>query len=172
MYTKYYGLKEMPFDLTPNPKYIFITESYLEVLANLKYAIEYKKGLVAVTGEVGMGKTTALRSAIQQFDSTVLPVYIFNPYLNISEFLSQFSAGLGIPYVAGNPKDVILRDIGNVLARRHAQGLFTILIIDEAHGLSDEVLEEIRLLSNFETDYEKLLQIILCGQPELSTILN
>ena len=172
MYHEFYGLSEIPFSLTPNLKYIFKTESYLEVMANLRYGIAQSKGLVAVTGEVGLGKTTALRSAIRQFDNSILPVYIFNPSLTVGEFFRHLVNGLGleVPRTASKPE--VLDALGRLLSVRHRKGMRTVLIIDEAHGLSPKVLEEIRLLSNFETNSEKLLQIILCGQPELGTVLN
>src|ERR1044072_8436144 len=165
MYRDYYKLKTIPFGLTPDPKYIFKTESHLEVTANLKYCIEHSKGIVVVLGEVGTGKTTTLRSMIQQFGHDILSVYIFNPYLPVSEFFELFTDGLnlGLPRTAS--KADLLGAIGRTLAMRHAKGLRTVLVVDEAHGLSTSLLEEIRLLANFETNSEKLLQVILCGQP-------
>jgi general secretion pathway protein A len=172
MYAEYYGLKEIPFGLTPDLNYIFKTESYLEVISTLKYGVEHNKGLVVLTGEVGTGKTTTLRSTIQQFGEEVLPVYIFNPFLTASEFFQQFIDGLGLGMGQSASKPEVLAVLGRFLALRHSEGLRTVLIIDEAHGLPSPVLEEIRLLLNFETNSEKLLQMILCGQPELQAILN
>lgn len=172
MYLEYYGLKEMPFGLTPDPRYIFKTESHLEMLATVCYAIEHNKGLVVVTGEVGTGKTTTLRAALQQFSDEVLCVYIFNPFLTASEFLEQLAHefDLDLPKTASKPE--MLAALGQLLATRHSQGLRTVLIVDEAHGLPTALLEEIRLLLNFETSSEKLLQVILSGQPELHELLN
>ena len=172
MYLEFYGLKEMPFGLTPDPRYIFKTESHLEMLATVRYAIEHNKGLVVVTGEVGTGKTTALRAALQQFTDEVLCVYIFNPFLTASEFYEQLSSEfeLGLPRTASKPES--LEALGHLLARRHSQRLRTVLIVDEAHGLPTALLEEIRLLLNFETNSEKMLQVILSGQPELHEVLN
>ena len=172
MYLEFYGLKEMPFGLTPDPRYIFKTESHLEVLATVRYAIEHNKGLVVVTGEVGAGKTTTLRAAIQQLGDEVLCVYIFNPFLTASEFFEQLADDfeLGLPKTASKPE--LLAALGQYLALRHSQGLRTVLIVDEAHGLPTALLEEIRLLLNFETSSEKLLQVILSGQPELQDALN
>jgi general secretion pathway protein A len=172
VYQDFYRLRDIPFGLTPNLNYIFKTESYLEVLANLRYGISMNKGLVAVTGEVGMGKTTALRSAIQKFDSRILSIYIFNPYLTVSDFFANIATGLRLPVPRAVTKPDLLDAIGQTLITRHRRGLRTVLIIDEAHGLPVKVLEEIRLLSNFETNSEKLLQIILCGQPELGAVLK
>jgi general secretion pathway protein A len=172
MYREFYKLKTIPFGLTPDPKYIFKTESHLEVTANLKYCIEHSKGIVVVLGEVGTGKTTTLRSMIQQFGHDILAVYIFNPYLTVSEFFELFTDGLKLALPRTSSKADLLSAIGRTLAVRHAKGLRTVLIIDEAHGLSIHLLEEIRLLANFETNSEKLLQVILCGQPELRETLN
>lgn len=172
MYNEFYGMKEIPFGLTPNPKYIFKTESYLEVISNLKYCISHYKGLVVVTGEVGTGKTTTLRSMIQHLGPEVLYVYILNPFLTVQEFfeLVTDSFRLGLSPKASKPE--ILKALTRCLALRHSKGLRTLLVADEAHGLSPVVLEEIRLLANLETNTEKLLQIILCGQPELRGTLN
>ncbi|HEX9001332.1 MAG TPA: AAA family ATPase, partial [Blastocatellia bacterium] len=172
MYLNYYGLKEAPFGLTPDPKFIFETESYLEALSTIQYGIEQSKGIIVVVGEVGTGKTTTLRSAIQQFSQRVQSAYIFNPSLTAAEFFEQIcnGFGLGLPRSASKPKR--LDALGRLLAQRHAEGLRTALIIDEAHGLPKGLLEEVRLLANFETSSEKLLQVILCGQPELRALLN
>src|SRR5436853_6467232 len=141
MYLEFYGLKEMPFGLTPDPRYIFRTESHLEVLATLRYAIEHNKGLVVITGEVGTGKTTTLRAALQQFTDEVLCVYIFNPFLTASEFFEQLSAEfeLGLSSTASKPE--LLAALGHFLAVRHSEGQRTVLIVDEAHGLPTALLE-------------------------------
>lgn len=172
MYLEFYRLKEMPFGLTPDPRYIFKTESHLEVLATIRYAVEHNKGLVVITGEVGCGKTTTLRTAIQQFTDEVQCVYIFNPFLTSSEFYEQLSDefDLGLKRTASKPE--LLSALGHTLALRHSKELRTVLIVDEAHGLPTSLLEEVRLLMNFETNSEKLLQVILSGQPELQDVLN
>lgn len=172
MYLNYYGLKEIPFSLTPDPKFMFKTESHLEAISTIKYAIEQGKGIAILTGEVGTGKTTTLRAAMQYFSRSVLPCYIFNPYLTVPEFFEQVCAGFGIELPRSVTKTERLNALGRLFISRHSQGLRTALIIDEAHGLSPDVLEEIRLLSNFETSSEKLLQMILSGQPELRENLN
>src|SRR5262249_30463356 len=172
MYTHFYGLNEIPFSLSPDPKYIYRTDSYLEVMANLEYGIEHCKGIIAVTGEVGTGKTTTLRSAMQRFSREIASVYIFNPFITVSEFFEQFSDGLVLCLPRGGTKPDSLGALGKLLAIRHSKGLRTVLIVDEAHGLPMSILEEIRLLANFETNSEKLLQVILCGQPELRDVLN
>ena len=169
MYQQFYGLRDIPFSLAPDPKYLFRTESLLEVFANLQYGIENGKGIVVVTGEVGTGKTTILRSMLQSLDRSVLAAYIFNPLLSTSEFFDLLAGEFRLK--PQQSKATILRMLGYVLMSRHAQGLRTVLVVDEAHLLPKHLLEEIRLLSNFETNRDKLLQIILCGQPELHDLL-
>jgi|ERR1043166_8825770 general secretion pathway protein A len=170
VYAEFYGLKELPFALTPDPRFIYFTPSHTEVMANLHYGIESGKGLVVVTGEVGTGKTTVLRWMMQRLDKTVLVAYIFNPRLSVTEFYQHIAALLGVQKWETKPE--LLVALGNELASRHSRGLRTVLIIDEAQGLSAGVLEEIRLLSNFESDTAKQLQIVLTGQPELREVLN
>jgi len=172
MYLEYYGLKECPFSLTPDPRYIFKTESHLEVLATVKYGVDQNKGLIVVSGEVGCGKTTIRRAALATFDDAVLAVYIFNPFLTAAEFFEQLAAEMDLRLPRSVTKPELLAAMGRLLAERHAAGLRTVLIVDEAHGLPAALLEEIRLLMNFETNREKLLQVILCGQPELAETLN
>ena len=172
MYLEYYGLKEWPFSLTPDPRYIFKTESHLEVLATVKYGVEQNKGLIVVSGEVGCGKTTILRAALSTFGDEVLAVYIFNPFLTAAEFFEQVAAEMDLQLPRRTSKPELLAAMGHLLAERHAAGLRTVLVVDEAHGLPTALLEEIRLLMNFETNSEKLLQVVLCGQPELAETLN
>jgi general secretion pathway protein A len=170
MYLDYYGLEDFPFRLAPDPKYLFRTESLVEVLANLEYGIGSGKGLIVVTGEVGTGKTTALRSNLKSLDLDIFSAYIFNPLLSTDEF---FDTMLSEFRIRPEPsKSAMLRAMGYMLLSRHLKGLRTVLVIDEAHLLPPYLLEEIRLLSNFETNQEKLLQIVLCGQPELVDLLE
>src|SRR5437016_128651 len=170
MYAEFYGLKELPFALTPDPRYIYFTPSHTEVMANLHYGIESGKGLIVVTGEVGTGKTTMLRWVMQRLDRTVLVAYIFNPRLSVPEFYQHLAKLFDIQN--WETKSDLLIELGKVLETRHSRGLRTVLIIDEAHGLSPYVLEEVRLLGNFESDTAKQLQIVLTGQPELRNVLN
>jgi general secretion pathway protein A len=170
MYAEFYGLKEMPFALTPDPRYIYFTPSHTEVMANLHYGVESGKGLIVVTGEVGTGKTTMLRWVMQRLDRTVLVAYIFNPRLSVPEFYQHLAKLFDIQN--WESKSDLLIELGKVLESRHSRGLRTVLIIDEAHGLSTSVLEEVRLLCNFESDTAKQLQIVLTGQPELRAVLN
>src|SRR5713226_6187004 len=170
MYAEFYGLRELPFALTPDPRYIYFTPSHTEVMANLHYGIESGKGLIVVTGEVGTGKTTMLRWVMQRLDRTVLVAYIFNPRLSVPEFYQHLATLFDIRN--WETKSDLLIELGKVLESRHSRGLRTVLIVDEAHGLSPNVLEEIRLLCNFESDTAKQLQIVLTGQPELRQVLN
>jgi general secretion pathway protein A len=170
VYTEFYGLKELPFALTPDPRFIYFTPSHTEVMANLHYGIESGKGLVVVTGEVGTGKTTILRWIMQRLERSVLVAYLFNPRLSVSEFYQQVANLLDVQKWETKPE--LLVALGQALESRHSRGLRTVLIIDEAQGLSPSVLEEIRLLSNFESDTAKQLQIVLTGQPELRDVLN
>ncbi|MCY7348746.1 MAG: AAA family ATPase [Pyrinomonadaceae bacterium] len=170
MYKEFFGLADNPFTLTPDPRFIVFTPSYNEVLASLYYGLENAKGLIVLTGEVGTGKTTALRWILRRLDSSVLAAYIFNPRLSVDEFYHHVTQMLGIKDWTN--KAELLTEMGRVLEDRHRRGLRTVLIIDEAHELSDFVLEEIRLLMNFESDNAKHLQIVLTGQPELREKLN
>jgi len=170
VYAEFYGLKELPFALTPDPRFIYFTPSHTEAMANLHYGIESGKGLVVVTGEVGTGKTTILRWMMQRLDRTVLVAYIFNPRLSATDFYHHAASLLDVQ--KWETKSELLVSLGQALDWRHSRGLRTVLIIDEAQGLSPNVLEEIRLLSNFETDTAKQLQIVMTGQPELRDVLN
>lgn len=170
MYKEFFGLDDTPFTLTPDPRFIVFTPSYNEVLASLYYGLENAKGLIVLTGEVGTGKTTALRWILRRLDASVLAAYVFNPRLSIDEFYQHVTEMLGIKEWSN--KSELLNILGKVLEDRHRRGLRTVIIIDEAHELSDYVLEEIRLLMNFESDNAKHLQIVLTGQPELRDKLN
>src|SRR5215213_6845076 len=172
MYLDFYGLKELPFALTPDPRFIYFTPSHTEAMANLHYGIESGKGLIVVTGEVGTGKTTILRWMMHRLDRTVLVAYLFNPRMTVSEFYQYISSPKLLDVPRWESKSELLLRLGEVLDSRHSRGLRTVLVIDEAHGLSPSVLEEIRLMSNFESDSAKQLQIVLTGQPELRDVLN
>jgi general secretion pathway protein A len=170
MYKDFFGLKEYPFSLTPDPRFIVFSPSYNELLAAIYYGVDMAKGLIVLTGEAGTGKTTALRWIIRRLEVTVLAAYIHNPPLSIDEFYRHLTEMLGIRDWT-NKTDLLMK-MGKMLEERHRQGLRTLLIVDEAHELPDEVLEEIRRLLNFESDSSKHLQIILTGQPELREKLN
>jgi general secretion pathway protein A len=170
VYLDYYGLKELPFALTPDPRYLYFTPSHTEAIANLQYGIESGRGLIVITGEVGTGKTTILRWMLSRLDRSVMSAYIFNPRLSVSEFYQHIAQLLDLRN--WESKSDLLMTLGQTLESRHARGLRTVLVVDESHGLSPHVLEEIRLLLNFETDTSKQLQIVLAGQPELRDVLN
>ena len=171
MYNTFFGFKEKPFKLVPNPAYFYLSKSHEEALAHLNYAISQGDGFVEITGEVGTGKTTLCRAFLENLNRTVEAAYIFNPKLGPKQLLKTINEEFGIKTEGENTKDLI--DALNLfLIQRKAAGKKVILLIDEAQNLNRNVLEQLRLLSNLETNRDKLLQIILVGQPELSEILN
>ncbi|MBW2479042.1 MAG: AAA family ATPase [Deltaproteobacteria bacterium] len=171
MYENFFSFSEKPFKLVPNPAYLFLSKSHEEALAHLNYALAQGDGFVEITGEVGTGKTTLCRSFLENLDENTIAAYIFNPRLGPKQLIKTINDELGIKYDSDNTKDLIDR-LNNFLMRQKAAGKKVILLIDEAQNLSRNILEQLRLLSNLETSREKLLQIILVGQPELSDILD
>ena len=171
MYENFFGFKEKPFKLVPNPDYLFLSKSHEEALDHLNYALSQGDGFVEITGEVGTGKTTLCRSFLENLDDDAIPAYIFNPKLGPRQLIKTINDELGVKYKADNTKDLI-DNLNHFLMRQKILGKKVILLIDEAQNLSKNVLEQLRLLSNLETRKEKLLQIILVGQPELSDILD
>jgi len=171
MYKNFFSFKERPFKLVPNPAYLFLSKSHEEVLAHLTYAMIQGDGFVEITGEVGTGKTTLCRAFLENLDNNTIAAYIFNPNLNSIQLLKAVNDEFGIASDADNTKDLIDR-LNSFLIAKKAQGKNVILIIDEAQNLTAEVLEQLRLLSNLETSRDKLLQIILVGQPELGEKLD
>jgi general secretion pathway protein A len=171
MYTNFFGFKEKPFKLVPNPEYLFLSKSHEEALAHLNYAISEGDGFVEITGEVGTGKTTLCRALLENLDQETVAAYIFNPKLGPKQLLKTISDELGIIYDQDNTKDLIDK-LNAFLLRKKAEGKRVLILIDEAQNLTKNVLEQLRLLSNLETNKEKLLQIILVGQPELATMLE
>jgi general secretion pathway protein A len=173
MYKAYFGLSRNPFDLVPDPTCFVSTRRHNEALASLYYGVRWHKGFIVVTGEVGTGKTLLLRCLLRLLRASkdVAYAYLFNSQLAPTEFLQYIVADFGLPS-AGKNKGELLFQLGQFLTSRGAKRLTTVLIIDEAHLLSDEILEEVRLLSNLETTDEKLLQIVLVGQPELDEKLD
>lgn len=174
MYKSFYNLKRNPFDLSPDPTCFVATERHNEALAALYYGIVRHKGVVVVTGEVGTGKTLMLRCLLQLFKSSseISYAYLFNCRLSPMEFLHYIASDFGLKSDAGQSKSSLLIELSKYVTSRGLQGLSTVLIVDEAHNLSMELLEEIRLLSNLETNDDKLLQIVLVGQPELDLKLD
>jgi general secretion pathway protein A len=171
MYQEFYGLQSRPFDLTPNPRFLLLTGKHREALSTLQYAISGPKGVALLVGEAGTGKTTLIHAALET-RSEGLPVFLSNPALTRSEFLEFLADGFGLPAEAAASKTRCLLELTRVLKERQAAGGTAALIIDEAQCLPDELLEEVRLLANIETPQEKLLSIILVGQPELADRLN
>jgi general secretion pathway protein A len=171
MYKNFFSFRERPFKLVPNPAYLFLSKSHEEVLAHLTYAVIQGDGFVEITGEVGTGKTTLCRAFLENLDNSAEAAYIFNPNLNSIQLLKAINDEFGIASNADNTKDLIDR-LNSFLIEKKAQGKNVILIIDEAQNLTTEVLEQLRLLSNLETSRDKLLQIILVGQPELGEKLD
>jgi general secretion pathway protein A len=174
MYKSFYSLKRNPFDLSPDPTCFVATERHNEALAALYYGIVRHKGVVVVTGEVGTGKTLMLRCLLQLFKSSseISYAYLFNCRLSPMEFLHYVASDFGLKADAQQSKSSMLIELSKYVTSRGLQGLTTVLIVDEAHNLSMELLEEIRLLSNLETNDDKLLQIVLVGQPELDLKLD
>jgi len=171
MYEKFFSFREKPFKLVPNPDYLFLSKNHEETLAHLNYALAEGDGFVEIIGEVGTGKTTLCRAFLESLDPDTIAAYIFNPMLGPRQLIRAINDELGIEYDADNTKDLI-DNLNAFLMRKKAQRKKVILLIDEAQNLSRNVLEQLRLLSNLETSHEKLLQIILVGQPELSEILD
>lgn len=173
MYQRFYGLRELPFDLTPNPAYLFFTAGHREALSNLQYGLSTAKGLTVLIGEAGTGKTTLLRAALRSdMCRGVQCIYLNNPTLSRDEFVATLARRFELSDAASRSKASLLIELEAYLRRRRRDGIITALVVDEAQSLSDELLEEIRLLANIETDTEKLLPLVLAGQPELSGRLN
>ena len=167
MYKDFYGLRANPFNVNPDPRYLFLTRHTEEALACLTYGIQSRKGFVLLTGEVGTGKTTLINKLLEWLRlQQVATAFIFNSRMNVTQFLDYLMADFGIPSDSRAKSQVLLR-LYNWLLDRYRAGETAVLIVDEAQNLSDEVLEEIRMLTNLETFTEKLLQIVLVGQPEL-----
>jgi type II secretory pathway predicted ATPase ExeA len=172
MYKSFYNLKRNPFEITPDPSFLFPTRRHNEALAALYYGVRRHKGFVVMTGEVGTGKTLLVRCLLELLNrKNVAYAYVFNSILSPMEFLQYVAGDLGLP-TAGKNKSELLLDLSSYLIARHQQKLTTVLVVDEAHHLPVEVLEEVRLLTNLETAEEKLLQILLVGQPELDLKLD
>ena len=171
MYNNFFGFKEKPFKLVPNPAYLFLSKSHEEALAHLNYAVSQGDGFVEITGEVGTGKTTLCRAFLESLNENTVAAYIFNPKLGPKQLIKTINDEFGIKYEADNTKDLIDK-LNAFLLLKKTQRKRVIVLIDEAQNLSRNVLEQLRLLSNLETNQEKLLQIILVGQPELAEMLD
>jgi len=173
MYLRFFGLREAPFELTSNPRYLFFTPQHSEALANLEYGLSSSKAITVVIGEAGIGKTTLVRAALESERCRhIKAVLLENPALTRAEFIQLLATRLQLPDGAGASKADFLTALEAELRARNARGETTALVVDEAQSLSHELLEEIRLLANIETPTEKLLPLVLVGQPELAERLN
>ena len=172
MYKQFFGLTRNPFEISPDPYFYHPTPRHNEALANLHYGVGRRKGFIVITGEVGTGKTLLVRCLLSELRKNNIAFgYVFNPLLPVVEFFQYIMADFGLPY-SGRTKTEMLLDLNRFLIQRHARGLITALVVDEAQALRAELLEEIRLLTNLETSQQKLLQIVLMGQPELEIVLD
>ena len=172
MYKAFYGLTRSPFEISPDPYFLFPTARHNEALASIIYGVVRRKGFIVVTGEVGTGKTLLVRCLLElMLRQNIASANVFNPGLSRLEFLRYVAGDLGLR-LANQDKGTLLLELNNYLIARYRRGLTTVLVVDEAQHLEPELLEEIRLLTNLETSQQKLLQIVLVGQPELDLKLN
>ena len=171
MYEAFYGLQENPFGTTPDPRYLYRSRAHREALAYLGYGVFRKKGFLAVTGEVGIGKTTVVRAFVQTFQPCLDVAFVLNTRVDFRELLYMLLTDFGVE-IGNDSKVAMLAGLNAFLIGRFAANQNPVLVIDEAQNLSVEVLEELRMLSNLETDAQKLIQIVLVGQPELGRVLG
>lgn len=173
MYTRFFGLRERPFELTPDPRYLYLSTRHREAISNLKYGLLSAKSVTLLLGEAGTGKTTVLNAVLESPDCRQLrTVSIKNPALTREEFVEMLANRFELPRESGRSKAALLATLDRVLPARRAAGVITALVIDEAQALGAELLEEVRLLANFETPTEKLLPVVLAGQSELGERLE
>lgn len=172
MYCNYFGFREKPFNITPNPRFLYLSKHHKEAFAHLLYGINNHAGFIEFTGEVGTGKTTVLRTILDQFDdSSHKSALILNPCLSALELLRNINREFAIPH-EGLENGPLLEELNSFLLTENRGGKTIVLVIDEAQNLAPQVLEQIRLISNLETESDKLIQIVLAGQPELNTLLE
>jgi len=176
MYERFYGLRERAFELTPDPRYLLLTPAHREALSNVDYGIAFRRSCTLLLGGAGTGKTTILRTALgaptDSRGARLQPIYVNNPTLTRRDFLEMVASQVGLTPEAHESKARFLREIEATLVARHARGETTVLVIDEVQSLPVELLEEVRLLGNIESDTEKLLPLVLAGQPEFAQRLN
>jgi general secretion pathway protein A len=171
MYLRFYGLRESPFNPTPDPRFLFQSERHREALAQLIYGVRERKGFIVLTGEIGTGKTTLLRTLLEKLDRDTHVAYVHNSALEIEGLLEYVMSDWGVKSTASTHAQRLL-ELNEFLIGQHRQGLAPVLVIDEAQNLTIPTLEAVRMLSNFETTHAKLMQILLVGQPELRDKLN
>jgi general secretion pathway protein A len=172
MYCEFYGFKEKPFTITPNPRFVFLSKNHKEAFAHLLYGIDNHAGFIALTGEVGTGKTTVLRTLLGQLDdASIRTALILNPCLSAPQLLASINREFGIAWEGLTPPE-LLDTLNRFLLAENRAGRTVVLVIDEAQNLEPQVLEQIRLISNLETETDKLIQIVLAGQPELTQVLR
>ncbi|OPY93282.1 MAG: Archaeal ATPase [Syntrophaceae bacterium PtaU1.Bin231] len=171
MYNKFFGLKDKPFEITPDPRYLYLSESHREALAHLTYALNESKGFTVITGEVGTGKTTLVQMLLSRLDSQTRIAHLFNPKLGTRDFFKYICQDFGLKTDGFSTKGEFLALLHTFLMECYARRERVVLIVDEAQTLSPALLEEVRLLTNLETPKAKLLQVILLGQPELDNTL-
>ncbi len=171
MYERFYGLRERPFSLTPDPGYLFLSAVHRETLSHLRYAIETRAGFAVITGDIGCGKTTLLQTLLQGLDRQTSVARLVNTSLDPRELLEAILLDFGVDPGPGCSKPFLLRDLARFLVDQRNAGRFPLLVIDEAQNLSIAALEETRMLSNLETERSKLLHVVLVGQPDLRDLL-
>jgi general secretion pathway protein A len=171
MYENFYGFKEKPFEITPDPKFLYLSESHKEALAHLTYAVRERRGFTVVTGEVGTGKTILVQTLLSKLDGNTKTAYLFNPMMGSTDFLHYICQDLGLKSQEKS-KGQYLFQLHKFLMSCYSKNETVVLIVDEAHKLDPKLLEEVRLLTNLETSKNKLLQVILIGQPELNEIME
>jgi type II secretory pathway predicted ATPase ExeA len=172
MYEAFYGLRERPFDLLPDPRYLVLTRAHREALSNLQYGVASRKGITLLVGEAGTGKTTIVRAAVVSQPEQVHCIQVQNPALTRTEFVEMLARRFDLSDAARESKSTFLVELESLLERRRAAGEWSVLVLDEAQSLPLELLEEVRLLANMESGGEALLSVILAGQPELAARLN
>jgi general secretion pathway protein A len=172
MYEQFFGFRERPFDLTPNPRFLVLTDSHQEALNNLHYGIASRKGITLLVGEAGAGKTTVIRAAIDRQLGHVHTVYLPNPTLSRAEFVEMLASHFGLSVRASGSKAAFLLELEQLLKQRRDRDERTVLVLDEAQSMALDLLEEVRLLANVETNEDKLMSVIMAGQPELAERLN
>jgi len=170
MYREFYGLKEAPFNITPDPRYLFFSRKHREAFDHIRYGIEQRSGFIQITGDVGAGKSTLCRAILQTLDEGVATALILNPVMTSIQLLRAVLREFDLP-AGGNDRLKLIEELNAFLLKKVSRNEAVVLLIDEAQDLSPELLEQMRLLSNLETDDRKLLQIVLIGQPELRETL-